>query len=65
MRESPDGYALAKRLADKIRSIDLSDRAISSAVPMVKDSDDDFISALDVAGYNYSPNRYVVLGAYS
>jgi beta-galactosidase len=59
MRDSPAGYALAKQLADKVRSLDTSGRAVTSAVPMVKDSDDDFIAALDVAGYNYSPNRCV------
>eukprot|EP00035_Acanthoeca_spectabilis_P026649 m.463609 g.463609 ORF g.463609 m.463609 type:complete len:1116 (-) comp23110_c0_seq1:127-3474(-) len=59
MRESTAGFALAKALADKIRSIDLSGRAITSAVPGVNNNDDDFFAALDVGGYNYSPQRYV------
>eukprot|EP00038_Savillea_parva_P004811 m.142421 g.142421 ORF g.142421 m.142421 type:complete len:233 (+) comp11586_c1_seq2:1172-1870(+) len=59
MRDSSAGFDLAKRLADTVRSLDPSDRAVTSAVPMVKDKDDGFIAALDVGGYNYSPNRYV------
>lgn len=65
MRESTAGFALAKALADKIRSIDLSGRAITSAVPGVNNNDDDFFAALDVGGYNYSPQRLFSHPAYS
>ena len=58
MRESAKGYELARELAAEVRSIDPS-RAVTSAVPMVKDKDEPYLEALDVGGYNYSPNRYV------
>lgn len=58
MRDSAAGFVVAKQLADKVRALDQSGRPVTSAVPMVKDQDDQFIAALDVAGYNYSPTRY-------
>jgi hypothetical protein len=47
----PAGYALAKQLADLVRSLDQSGRAVTSAVPMVRDADEPFLEALDVGGY--------------
>lgn len=57
MRRSAAGYALAHTLANRTRLLDPT-RPVTSAVPGVADSDDPFFAALDVAGYNYSPNRY-------
>jgi len=51
---------LSRTLSDYVRSLDAnSGRAVTAAVPGVSDKDDEFILPLDVAGYNYSPNRYV------
>ena len=59
MRATPDGYNLSRTLADAVRKLDTSDRAVTSAYPHVGDTADPFFAPLDVAGYNYSPNRYV------
>ena len=55
MRESAKGYELARELAAEVRSIDPS-RAVTSAVPMVKDKDEPFLEALDVGAYHF-PTR--------
>ena len=57
MREDPRGYALSRNLSDFVRAIDPT-RPVTSAVPGVNDADDDYFAPLDVAGYNYSPERY-------
>ena len=47
-------------MAEHVRDLDPnSGRAITTAVPGVQDNDDEFFAPLDVAGYNYSPDRYV------
>jgi beta-galactosidase len=57
MRDTPKGRSLYHELADEVRSIDPT-RFVTSAIPMVKDADEPDFAALDVSGYNYSPNRY-------
>ena len=59
MRTSTAGYKLAHELADAVRALDTSGRPVTSAVPGVSDKDDPYFAALDVGGYNYSPQRYV------
>jgi len=65
VREEPVGVNLSHALSDYVRVLDggsrgiPSGRAITSAVPGVNDKDDDFFAPLEVAGYNYSPDRYV------
>ena len=47
-------------MAERVRDLDPnSGRAVTTAVPGVQDNDDEFFAPLDVAGYNYSPDRYV------
>ena len=59
-RQSTKGVALAKALADTVRSIDnQSGRAVTSAVPLVGDKDEPFFASLDVGGYNYANGRMV------
>ena len=64
MRKQPAGIALSKAISDYIRSLDPSvdgtTRAVTSAYPGVGEdkATDDYLAPLDVAGYNYSPNRY-------
>lgn len=60
MRDSTAGRALVKTLAKTVRSLDPAGRPVTSAVPMVGDKDEPYLEALDVGGYNYSPNRYEV-----
>jgi beta-galactosidase len=50
MRDSTAGYNLAKELADFVRTLDPT-RPVTAAVPMVRDSDEPFLAALDVGGY--------------
>ena len=59
-RNTPTGYHLSHTLAAFVRGLESggSQRAITSAYPFVQDDADEYFSALDVAGYNYSPNRY-------
>eukprot|EP01052_Picozoa_sp_SAG31_P020141 SAG31_NODE_1501_length_8085_cov_3.043201_5_plen_1116_part_00 len=59
-RQSTKCVALAKALADTVRSIDnQSGRAITSAVPLVGDKDEPFFASLDVGGYNYANARMI------
>jgi hypothetical protein len=51
MRETPAGVQFAHLLADYVRALDPSGRAVTSAVPGVNDNDDNYFAALDVAGY--------------
>ncbi len=65
IREEPAGVELSAKLSAYVRELDKgsrglpSGRVITSAVPGVNDNDDDFFAPLEVAGYNYSPDRYV------
>jgi beta-galactosidase len=52
-RQDPEVVALAKTLADYIRSID-SARPVTAAVNDLKPEQDPYFAALDVAGYNYA-----------
>lgn len=63
---SSDGYNTAAMLADYIRSLD-DTRAVTNAVCILYDPEaqehfaeitEKFIEPLDVAGYNYMPDRY-------
>ncbi|MEO7715781.1 MAG: glycoside hydrolase family 2 TIM barrel-domain containing protein [Capsulimonas sp.] len=51
--------SVAKFLAEEVRSLDPT-RPVTSAYDGVNDSADDYFAALDVAGYNYGPQRYAV-----
>ena len=54
MKDSPEGIALAHNLSALVRELDPgSGRAVTSAIAGLSAGDDPFISALDVAGYNY------------
>lgn len=48
---------IAKTLADFCRELDPT-RPVTAAVNSVTDEKDAFFSALDIAGYNYAPQRY-------
>lgn len=56
-KESPDGVATAKEMADFISNIDPT-RAITSAVNDLKPDKDPFFAALTVGGYNYGVYNY-------
>ncbi len=60
MRDTPKGHNLSAVLSEYVRELDFdgSGRAVTSAVPFVQDQSDAFFAPLDVAGYNYSPQRY-------
>jgi len=60
-RTTSTGYALSRNLSDFIRALDPQtgfNRAITSAFPGVSDAADPYFAPLDVAGYNYSPQRF-------
>jgi len=59
MRATAAGYNLSHVLSDYVRSMDPGNRAVTSAYPGVTDAADKFFAPLDVAGYNYSPERYL------
>jgi beta-galactosidase len=56
-REKPEVAAIAKKLSSYIKQLD-STKAITSGVNGIDKDKDDFISALDVAGYNYAFDKY-------
>ncbi len=56
-RHTPEVAQVAKMLGDFVRKTDPS-RKITSAVNDVTDNKDNYFSTLDVAGYNYAPNKY-------
>ena len=56
-RFDPEGAETARRLADHIRAMDPS-RPITSAVNSISEKADPFFAALDISGYNYSPQSY-------
>ena len=61
MRHTPRGVHLSEQLAELVRRLDPPSgwgRAVTAAVPFVTPDDDAFFAPLDVAGYNYSPDRY-------
>jgi len=58
MRDSTKGHQLSQQLADYVRAMDPAGRPVTAAVPGVGDQSDAFFDPLDVAGYNYSPNKY-------
>ena len=59
IRKSQLGFNLSKTLSDFVRARDPERRPVTSAYPGVGDDADDFFAPLDIAGYNYSPQRYV------
>ena len=58
IRASPLGYNLSAQLAAYVRARDPSGRPVTSAYPGVDDHADPFFAPLDIAGYNYSPQKY-------
>jgi beta-galactosidase len=58
-RGKPEGAVLAKQLGNYIRALDPS-RMITSAVNGLDPDKDPYFAALDVAGYNYAENNYVI-----
>lgn len=59
IRDTPEGISFSQQLSARVRELDpYGGRAVTSAVPGVTDQDDAFMAPLDVAGYNYSPERY-------
>ncbi|HSU51785.1 MAG TPA: glycoside hydrolase family 2 TIM barrel-domain containing protein, partial [Segetibacter sp.] len=56
-RDKPEVAAVAKTLADYVRSID-STRPVTCGVNGIEENKDAFLSALDVAGYNYARINY-------
>ncbi|HWJ28157.1 MAG TPA: glycoside hydrolase family 2 TIM barrel-domain containing protein, partial [Flavisolibacter sp.] len=56
-RDKPEVAAVAKKLADHIRSVEPT-RAITCGVNGIEENKDPFFSALDVAGYNYGKDKY-------
>jgi beta-galactosidase len=57
-REKPEVVAVAKQLTDFIKALDTT-RPVTAGVNGVEENKDPFISTLDVAGYNYAPDKYV------
>jgi len=54
MKDSPEGIALAHNISALVRELDPgSGRAVTSAIAGLSAGDDPYISALDVAGFNY------------
>ena len=58
IRAEPLGYNLSAQLAAFVRARDPSHRPVTSAYPGVDERADAFFAPLDIAGYNYSPQRY-------
>ena len=58
IRETPLGYNLSRQLAAFVRAHDPAGRPVTSAFPGVDDGADPFFAPLDIAGYNYSPQKY-------
>ena len=57
-RGKPEGAALAKEMADYVRTLDPT-RPVTSAVNSVSPDKDPYFAALDVCGYNYAVDKYV------
>lgn len=57
-REKPEVAAVAMQLRNFIRNIDTT-RPITCGVNGIADDKDPFLAALDIAGYNYAPDKYV------
>lgn len=60
-RESPNGFALSQNISTFIRALDRQvgyNRAVTSAFPGVNPGADPYFAPLDVAGYNYSPQKF-------
>jgi beta-galactosidase len=57
-REKPEVAAVAMTLRNFIRGIDTT-RPVTCGVNGIADDKDAFLAALDIAGYNYAPDKYV------
>lgn len=57
-REKPEVAAVAMQLRNFIRNIDTT-RPITCGVNGIAEDKDPFLAALDIAGYNYAPDKYV------
>src|SRR5512143_351098 len=53
----PAGTDIARALAERVRALDPT-RPVTAAANEVSEKTDPFFALLDVAGYNYSPDRY-------
>ncbi|GAA0540659.1 glycoside hydrolase family 2 TIM barrel-domain containing protein [Chitinophaga japonensis] len=58
-REKPEVARVAKMLSDFIRTVDTT-RFITCGVNGIAPDKDAFLSTLDIAGYNYARDKYVV-----
>lgn len=58
-RDKPEVAALAKKISDYVHRLD-STRPVTCGVNGVEENKDPFFAALDVAGYNYAPQKYKV-----
>lgn len=56
-RDKPEVAMLAKKLGDYVRQLDTT-RPVTAGVNGVEKNKDPFFAALDVAGYNYAPQKY-------
>ncbi len=56
--DNQETVEVAKMLADYVRKFDAT-RSVTAAVNGMSDKKDAFIDNLDIAGYNYAPERYV------
>lgn len=57
-RERPEVADMANKLSDYVNTLD-STRPVTAAVNGVEENKDLFFAALDVAGYNYAPDKYI------
>jgi len=58
-RYTEDGAHGAKMQADRIRELDPT-RPVTSAFNGVNDGADPYLASLEISGYNYNPDKYVV-----
>jgi beta-galactosidase len=56
-REKPEVAAIAVTLRDFIKGIDTT-RPVTCGVNGIAEDKDPFLAALDIAGYNYAPDKY-------
>jgi len=58
-RGEPSGAATARKMGDLVRALDPT-RPVTSAVNGVAADKDPYFATLDVAGYNYARNSYII-----
>jgi len=57
--ETPEIVTIARELGDYVRSLDPT-RPVTAGVNKITDQTDGFLQALDLSGYNYAPERYLI-----